>query len=84
MSLRSYFWVELLNGGPWQIQGIDLKQESRAWSQGPTMKQQQDNVHGMEIKLVQAKNAVEQPGKGKVFSVWFLPTSVFIQVTLGS
>ena len=29
------------------------------------MKQQQHKVHGMEIELVQAKNAVEQPGKDK-------------------
>ena len=31
----------------------------------PTMKKQQHKVHGMEIKLFQAKNAGEQPGKGK-------------------
>ncbi|KAI7881812.1 hypothetical protein K492DRAFT_194097 [Lichtheimia hyalospora FSU 10163] len=29
-----------------------------------TMKQQEHKVHGMETELVQAKNAVEQPGKG--------------------
>ena len=28
------------------------------------MKQQQHKVHGMEIQLFQAKNVVEQPGKG--------------------
>ncbi|KAI7873638.1 hypothetical protein K492DRAFT_175545 [Lichtheimia hyalospora FSU 10163] len=28
------------------------------------MKQQQNKVQGMEIELVQAKNAVEQPSKG--------------------
>ncbi|KAI7883351.1 hypothetical protein K492DRAFT_175517 [Lichtheimia hyalospora FSU 10163] len=28
------------------------------------MKQQQHKVHGMEIELVQAKNPVEQSGKG--------------------
>ena len=48
-----------------------------------TMMQQQHKIHGMEIELVQAKNPVEQSGKGKVFSVWFLHASVLTQVVLG-
>ncbi|KAI7884025.1 hypothetical protein K492DRAFT_174534, partial [Lichtheimia hyalospora FSU 10163] len=33
---------------------------------------QQNSANNMEIELVWAKNAVDQSGKGKVFSVWFL------------
>ena len=47
---------------------------------GLIMKQPQHKVHGMEIELFQAKNAVEQSGKGKGFSVWFLHACVLIQV----
>ena len=47
------------------------------------MKQQQQKIHGMEIELAPAKNAVEQHVKGNAFIVWFLHASVLIQVSLG-
>ncbi|KAI7886287.1 hypothetical protein K492DRAFT_190253 [Lichtheimia hyalospora FSU 10163] len=47
-------WVEHLEGDTWQLQGVDLKQESH----------QQHKIQGMEIELVRAENAFEQHGKG--------------------
>ena len=47
------------------------------------MKQQQHKVHGMEIELVQAMNAVEKTGQGKVLGQRLLHASVLITVSLG-
>ena len=91
--------VEQLEGDPWQLQDIDLKQgalhcllgmydlESTKQAHSLTcviIKQQQHKLHGKVIQLVQAKNAVEQSSKGKASSVWFRHASALIHVTLGS
>ncbi|KAI7879113.1 hypothetical protein K492DRAFT_196294 [Lichtheimia hyalospora FSU 10163] len=62
MSLHYYIWIEQLEGKRWQLQGVDLMQESHAWFHGHLTKQQQ-KIHGMKIQLFLAKNVIEQPGK---------------------
>ncbi|KAI7881287.1 hypothetical protein K492DRAFT_194512 [Lichtheimia hyalospora FSU 10163] len=47
-------WVEHLEGDTWQLQGVDLKQESHAWSHG---------VNSMEVESVRAENGFEQHGQ---------------------
>ncbi|KAI7873860.1 hypothetical protein K492DRAFT_200404 [Lichtheimia hyalospora FSU 10163] len=54
------FWIKLLEGKRWQLQGVDLKQESHAWSHG----YQLQKFHGMKIQSFLAKDAIAQSGKG--------------------